>query len=218
MNTPKFITSFHSNERLIEPLYGEVFFSVFNVGKLIISSGKVSACDPLCNPPAESFMVCISPGEYSVILSLCHIPMINDCRTAYACLQLKDCLPVKWEIATCNNKEILASKQGISYGYGVDSGIGCFMDEEVGKLIDNSIYENEFEDSLVAKISDELDKHKEHSWMRVNYYLDASKKKNVIAFSTGWGDGIYSSYLGFDDENNLAVIVTDFELLEGLPL
>ena len=215
METSRFKNAFYSSERLAEPLYGDIYFSIFNMGELIISSGKVTACDPLCDPPAEPFLVDIYPGKYPVILSLGHIPANNDdCRVAYACLQLKEQLPVKWEIATCNDEEIAAAKQGITYGYGVDSGIGCFMDEEVGRLIDESIYENDFEESFVAKISDELDKYQERSWSRVNFYLDTLGKKNIIAFSTGWGDGRYPSYFGFDEDDNLAVIVTDFKLLE----
>jgi hypothetical protein len=38
---------------------------------------------------------------------------------------------------------------------------------------------------------------------------------NVAMFSTGWGDGFYLSYWGFDAADGLVELVTDFEVLVG---
>ena len=35
----------------------------------------------------------------------------------------------------------------------------------------------------------------------------------MVAFSSGFGDGRYASYWGFDEENNLTCLVTDFGVL-----
>jgi hypothetical protein len=36
---------------------------------------------------------------------------------------------------------------------------------------------------------------------------------NLIAFSSGWGDGGYPSFFGYDSHDHLACLVTDFGVL-----
>ena len=35
---------------------------------------------------------------------------------------------------------------------------------------------------------------------------------NLIAFSSGWGDGGYASFWGYDEKDNITSLVTDFAL------
>ena len=39
---------------------------------------------------------------------------------------------------------------------------------------------------------------------------------NLIAFSSGWGDGSYASFFGYDAHDNLVCLVTDFRVLLGV--
>ncbi|NET37521.1 MAG: DUF4241 domain-containing protein [Cyanothece sp. SIO1E1] len=43
-----------------------------------------------------------------------------------------------------------------------------------------------------------------------NVVVNEANGANVIAFSSGWGDGGYASYWGYDAKGNLASLVTDF--------
>jgi hypothetical protein len=36
---------------------------------------------------------------------------------------------------------------------------------------------------------------------------------NLIAFSSGWGDGCYASFFGYDAHDKLVGLVTDFQVL-----
>lgn len=38
----------------------------------------------------------------------------------------------------------------------------------------------------------------------------------MAMFSTGWGDGSYASYIGYDAEGQIARLVTDFYLLDWM--
>jgi hypothetical protein len=38
---------------------------------------------------------------------------------------------------------------------------------------------------------------------------------NLIAFSSGYGDGRYGSYAGFNCEGDIVAVVTDFNVLAG---
>ena len=36
---------------------------------------------------------------------------------------------------------------------------------------------------------------------------------NLVTFSSGYGDGLYGTYAGFDSNGDVAVVVTDFNLI-----
>ena len=36
---------------------------------------------------------------------------------------------------------------------------------------------------------------------------------NIAIFSSGWGDGFYASYIGYDADGNICRFVTDFNIL-----
>lgn len=38
---------------------------------------------------------------------------------------------------------------------------------------------------------------------------------NVMIFSSGYGDGFYASYWGFDDTGSPVALVTDFRVLDN---
>ncbi|MBE8964717.1 DUF4241 domain-containing protein [Nostocales cyanobacterium LEGE 12452] len=40
--------------------------------------------------------------------------------------------------------------------------------------------------------------------------IDKSTQLNIIAFSSGYGDGIYPTYFGYDTEDKIVNIVTEF--------
>ena len=49
-----------------------------------------------------------------------------------------------------------------------------------------------------------------------NYLLCSAfggEHKDFACFSSGWGDGYYPSYFGFDEEGNPCALVTDFCIL-----
>jgi hypothetical protein len=103
-------------------------------------------------------------------------------------------------------------------GYSVDSGTGCFMDAEAADILDNSIYAEAEEDVLVYKLGDLLEENQSRTWCCANMCLNSYTKVNVIAFSSGWGDGIYTTYLGYDKEGNIVCFATDFNLFPELSL
>jgi hypothetical protein len=216
-----------------------VKISVLEIGKLVITSGKLSACDPLLEPNLEGyFKKTIPPGHHPVIISIAELQPLNDTRIAYAMLRLSNEPVVKWEIAAVVNNQYPRKNEGEDYGYGVDSGTGCFMDLDVAQTLHNLAnpdqiayeaavqagtneawkltlaalerFEREFCDKVILAMN-----HNGRvvaSW--ANVLVHDTNQANVIAFSSGWGDGGYSSYWGYDVKGNLASLVTDFVLLE----
>jgi len=46
-----------------------------------------------------------------------------------------------------------------------------------------------------------------------DFLLDAETGLDVVFFSSGFGDGVYPSYWGYDRAGELACLVTDFSVL-----
>jgi hypothetical protein len=55
-----------------------------------------------------------------------------------------------------------------------------------------------------------LDKTYVDTWSWANTCLNLTTKANIICFSTGLGDGGYTSYFGFGANGNVVCLVTDF--------
>jgi len=57
----------------------------------------------------------------------------------------------------------------------------------------------------------EMDKTYRDTWSWLNMKFGDG---NLIAFSSGEGDGLYGTYAGFDSQGEVAIVVTDFMVLE----
>ncbi|MBE9105062.1 DUF4241 domain-containing protein [Nostoc cf. edaphicum LEGE 07299] len=63
---------------------------------------------------------------------------------------------------------------------------------------------------MIDLIQDELRKNYRPTWDWTNICIDKSTQLNIIAFSSGYGDGIYPTYFGYDTEDKIVNIVTEF--------
>jgi hypothetical protein len=198
-------------EQKLNTKYGEIIFTSYQIGELVLLSGKLVAGDPLTLLGCQPFTVNITPGRYPVTLSIAQFQKNNDRRVAYAMVSIYETNVVKWQMATLPNEKLSSLKKGEIFGYGVDSGTGSFMDEVVVEILDDSIYIDQ-EKSLLEQLEEALEKNSSPTWTWANFLVDESTQANVIAFSSGWGDGIYATYFGYDVNNRLVKIITDFDL------
>ncbi len=85
-------------------------------------------------------------------------------------------------------------------GFGVDGGTGGIGSAEAvsAATVDT------IEDYLAA-----VEAHDVPTWSWANITTDAGRGANVIGFSTGYGDGGYPVYTGFDAEGRVASVVID---------
>lgn len=177
------------------------------VGELNLPSGRIVACDPLVCPDTEPFKLSFPVGNFPVVLSVAKIG--DDQRVAFSAVHFRTTAPVTWKMLTVGNQDVSKLKEGDFFGYGVDSGTGCFMDQIAGKELDRIMQENpEFFETL----TEEMEKNYVHTWDWTNYKFGEGLP-NLIAFSSGFGDGIYGSYAGFDSTGEVSVVVTDFGII-----
>lgn len=183
------------------------------LGEINLPTGKIVACDPLVDPETPPFNKQVKPGKYPVTLYIHCIGSGDDedKRVAFAKLSFSDKLPSRFELAVSGEQALDDLDEDEFYGYGVDSGTGCFMDEttaeKVGELIDNS------EDYTIPELDEMLEDSYVYTYSTANFTLPETEL-NLAAFSSGFGDGMYPTYWGFDDSDNICCLITDFETVD----
>lgn len=188
----------------------------FDAGELYLSSGKIVACDPLITNDKESFEVQFPIGKFPILI---HKEKESHC-IAYVEVIFSQNKISRWELATCNGQKIETLEDGEVFGYPVQSGMGCLMDSDTQNLL------NDLEQILFKrKGADFMGIYEEffHShFFDENGAIDQfalltpndKKPNNLIAFETGYGEGFYTSYIGFDEENQPVKIVSEFIEIE----
>jgi hypothetical protein len=268
--------------------------STIDIGKLALPSGKIIACDALGSTDGYNpFSTNVPPGSYPVTLSVANFDFVDsrgskycDSRVAYAMVRFKEHTPVQWKMALRDGEDDCGLSGGEVFGYGVDSGTGCFMDGRAGeffaqleeldaqilndwieqtgvviedpamsfewlertyseqlaepgeerapkdelpirlKAFDPDIYEmwvnanqilldwdNEPQpqsEAIFNQMNLQFEKNQQKTWAWANYILEEPIGINIVAFSSGWGDGGYASYFGMDNLGNPVCLVTDF--------
>lgn len=199
----------------------EVIISTHQIGELVLTSGRIVPCDPLIIPDSRYHLKqTVKPGRYPAIVATAEFQPIGDTRFACAMLQLSDQPTVRWEIAAFNQPD--PDHADALTHYGVDAGTGCFVDWDAAEIIANLTSvetkwpdKNEFDlfcDRAIAEMEkNSFSKHPlTAGWC--NLKVSDDSEANIIAFSSGWGDGGYPSFWGYDTSGNLTSLVTDFGL------
>jgi hypothetical protein len=182
------------------------------VGYVELTSGRIIAADPLTPFGAKPFERTVAPGRYRVTVYMALG------RIAAAAMRFADGTPDHWEPALLPGQDIKALKSDEFFGYGVDAGLGCFMDAETLPLLDerDRIAQAESGSKYISYYDNVLDH--ELTSTGHDYVLHQpmpSKKGNVAIFSSGWGDGLYGSYWGLDKDGKPLVLLTDFNVIQN---
>jgi hypothetical protein len=184
------------------------------LGELVITSGQIVACDPLAIPQMPPFADTVPLGRYPVIVSVAEFPG-GDQRVAFAQLRLGERPVARWEIAVPQGKALTSLQPGHVFVYPVDAGTGCFMDLDAARSLiaraELAAARREDDEELF----DALMKTYVHTWSWTDLVLDEGTGANLIAFSSGWGDGSYPSYWGYDADGHRVALVTDFDVLDA---
>ncbi len=175
------------------------------IGNLIVPTGTIVACDP---PTVEwdimLFSLHLLPGRYPVILTIARFPTYDIERVAYAMLQVQDLQPVRWETA------VLEGQNAGDNSYGVDTGTGCFMDVEAARAFQQRI---QADPNFAMAHEEAIEQTWVESWGWAEVHLEPETTANMIAFSAGTGDGAYTTFVGYDSNDSVVCLITDFQVL-----
>lgn len=165
---------------------------------LVVESGHVVVCDPLTGID-EPLARAVEPGRYRIELAVADLA--GDQHVGAARLVLRDEQPVRWEMAARKGERLDTLRAGQRVGYGVDSGTGCFADAGV-----------EIEDAAADVLLRALEKNMRPTWSHAAW--PSKRNAALVAFSAGYGDGVYASYWGLDAKGEPVCLVTDFGVTE----
>jgi hypothetical protein len=170
------------------PNYGrlgvqDVAISIHQIGELILTSGRIIACDPLMGPDTRYyFKKTIEPGRYPVIVSVANFQSSGETHIACAMLRISDRTPVRWEAAFINEPNPKRADDQVFYG--VDAGTGCFVDLDAAQILDYVFPDFEgFCDRIVAEMeSSSFGKYGSAGWANIQVNVDSSCKCNRLLF------------------------------------
>lgn len=186
---------------------GDISYSFYklDIGKIKIESGKLIACDPIVMQDATPFVRKFPEGDFPVHLAMAKT--YNDERVAFSRIFFSDKAIAKWEFALLAGQEPIPLKDTNFYCYGVDAGAGIFVDSIANKVFcakAGSEWENVF-----------ITKAEKNGYKGYIHDFDGH---NIATFSTGYGDGCYATYIGFDRKGNICQLLTDFGLVDWVKL
>ena len=210
MNTVHLWQALTDGTQIEDASLGTIMLHQRKLGELVLSTGQVVACDPLVYPDTKPFHATLPPGRYPVIASVASFVRNSDRRIAYALLQLSEQQPVRWELATLAGQDISSLEEGQLFGYSVDAGTACFMDVDAAAGLQRRF---DADRGYVESLIQDFLSHEE-----LNVTLNPFTGANAITFASGWGDGFYASYWGYDARDNTVCLVTDFALLRHAAL
>jgi hypothetical protein len=104
------------------------------IGRLCVPTGRVVVCDPLTLHKPTPLGKETPTGQFPVRLFIAHYEG-GDQRVAAASLDFAMDAPDRWEMAVWPGQDVATLKPDHIFGYGVDSGTGCFMDEAAARRL-----------------------------------------------------------------------------------
>lgn len=200
---------------------GTVNVELLNIGEVNISSGQIIACDPLvglydCQP----FMQTVPVGKYP--LQIC-VALNEEYGDRYAAVKLciSDNKPAYYDCGMVGNENLDDEIEEYEFfGFSVDAGMGCLADFQAQKAFNaywNKRLEEEsdidpYNDLFCDLLEDNYQKHPKlqregGDWLNWNI---PESQLNIPIFASGWGDGYYPTYFGYDENHNLCGVYIQF--------
>jgi hypothetical protein len=166
---------------------------------LSLPTGRVVAADPITfgfGDPPLPFAQTVLPGRYPVDL------LIEHGCVAAARLIIRDEPATSWE-PTVPDGRVPGEHDRDNAGYEVESGIGCFTDDESLRRLcaDDS---GEWQQDLMLDVADRP------TGATALVRSDLDDEQVLIAFRTGEGDGAYTTWAGRNANGDITCFVTEF--------
>lgn len=213
-NREKFRCKIDLDSYFTKKKIGEMEIDVLNIGEINLPTGEILACDPLVDlEDAKTFIQRVSIGKYPVKISVVPSKEYGD---RYACVKVEFSKnkPVVYELAVTGVEENMdEAKEDEFYGFGVDAGMGCVVDKKAQeeyikyweKLVEEEEADNPFDDifdDLLVESAKKYPKYQREYGDWANWIIP-NTDVNIPIFASGWGDGVYPCYFGYDKDGEL---------------
>lgn len=196
-----------------ETAIGGMTVDVLNIGSVSIPTGELIACDPLVAlEDARPYLQTVPAGTY--VVTICVVPseLYGD---RYACVKMviSDERPVRYDLGMVGDEDLEDLEDDTFFGFFVDAGMGCIADVRTQEAFraywakrleeDESIdpYNDLFFD-LLDESAREHPRYQREGGDWVNWTVPGTEC-NLAAFTSGWGDGVYPAYFGYDSQGKV---------------
>lgn len=168
------------------------------IGKIKIETGKIIACDNVNQFAAGPFTELFPIGLFPVELAIAKLHDYDN--VAFSRILFSADSIARWEYALLPGQKPIGLTDSLSYCYPVDAGTGLFVD---------SIASSHF----TALRETEWNKAFPITNNPLPGYIYEFDSHNMAVFTTGEGDGCYSTYIGYNSEHKPCCLLTDFGMV-----
>jgi uncharacterized protein DUF4241 len=180
----------------------EVVVETHAVGTLRMPSGRLMVGDPTNVSGGNPITVTVAPGEYPADVSLARFVRSPDHVRPVALRLTVHPEPVaSWEMALFPDCDPLFLSDGQMFGFGVDAGMACFVDADAAEALQEEAVEGE----IYLDLDDQ----------EFTEVTSPDTEANMVVCHSGWGDGVYPTWLGRTAAGEPAAFVIDFLVLHG---
>jgi hypothetical protein len=181
----------------------------YELGPVVLPTGKVVGCDPFV-PQATPFVDVVAPGRYPLRAWVAILSEDgSELQRRIAALQLVvlDESVTTWTMALLPGQDVAPLGDDDFFGYGVDAGTGTLADQVAIEALTQWDYD-QVEDTLIPAQTS-------HDPIEavIAAVVDERTAANVYVVRSGWGDGVYATYVGRTEDGRIASFVTDFRVI-----
>lgn len=191
------------------------------IGKVDCPTGKIVVSDPLAYLPSNQYSpvlaIPVPAGEYPVELSVCRGNGIG-LRMCTARLKLKETEAESYKLAEPTEESAaFRAKDGTVSGFPVDAGMISLCDEQVAKeyreFVDAWHKEhpggNHYDDYFAAQFKESYERLPQYQRDGGDFieWENPKTKNKLVMIASGFGDGFYQSYWGYDAANTVCELI-----------
>lgn len=209
----------------LEKRIGDVDVDILEIGTVHFPTGQIVACDPLVDlEDSIPYLQEVPVGTYPVQICVVPSEVYGD---RYACVKVavSNAKPVRYEMGMTGRENLDEEiEEGEFFGFGVDAGMACVADvraQEAYQKYWQALSEkdsdiNPYDDLFCAILEENYKAHPKYQrdagdW--ANWTVPGTDC-NIPIFASGWGDGCYPCYFGYDDKDALCGIYLLFINIE----
>lgn len=195
-----------------EKSIGKTAVDTLDLGAVHFPTGRIFACDPLVElEDARPYLQTIPAGTYPV--QICVVPS-EKYGARYACVKVavSDQKPVRYELGVAGNEDLSEELEDDAFfGFGVDAGMGCIADVKTQEVFKAYWAKRLEQDKDIDPYNDLFcDLLEENAQVNPKYQRTGGDWLNwtvpgtdcdLPIFASGWGDGAYPVYFGYDAQD-----------------
>ena len=173
------------------------------IGDLTLHTGKLIAADPkngLFPEELIPFTRSVPPGTYPVFWGLVDERLAHHAApNVYALIRFSEHPMTHWELALCLGQTANELAEMEYFGFGVDSGMGCFVDVSLKLFLAEDLVQQKIDRRMTG-----------NGIVHLNNDLG-----EIFVFIAGMGDGSYPCYWGLDAQDQPVCLLVDFQILRS---